>query len=618
MDPCGMTISDLCYGLKSEVDEKHKRCHFYIPSYQRGYRWTKKHVTRLLNDLNEFTKSKSDEFYCLQPVIVKKLKDKETDTELHYEVVDGQQRLSTILVLLKVFKYIDNDLFELYFERDSAKKEREEFLRNIGSSSTADDYNLIDNIFLRDAYETAITWLKNNSSSDIIKNMREKLAYYTKIIWYELGRKSNAYKVFSNVNGGKIKLTNSELVKAMILRNTPDKSYTAARLWDEVERQLHIDGFWAFITQDDAKYQGRYETRMDYVLELLYKTNTGVKGIIKSEDVFEYFENTLEDLEKSKRKEKAETLLTEVRHFFRNFQDWYENVQFYNFVGYLVTQGEKEISDLLCFYKNNGKDEFLDELKSYVIDSLELPGMSSEKEITEYLLGQEDDVTAGLLYGKSSDNNSIIKILLVFNILTCNDMGRKFIFSTKGGWSLEHIRAQKSDDVKKDLRQEFVQGYIDAIPHRIKEGKENKDSRKELGILKKSLEKYIEENEFSDKSKFSSVFDEISAIYEKDSVANTHSISNLALLGRLDNSSLLDSAFSKKREKILDMLANIGKEATHNIPVCTEHIFIKAYSGDVTNFYYWSKSDGKKYIEKIAGRLFSLAPFSSKKTGGSL
>jgi len=45
---------------------------FYIPSYQRGYRWDKQQVIDLLNDIYEFTNKKKiqGEFYCLQPVVV--------------------------------------------------------------------------------------------------------------------------------------------------------------------------------------------------------------------------------------------------------------------------------------------------------------------------------------------------------------------------------------------------------------------------------------------------------------------------------------------------------------------------------------------------------------------
>lgn len=76
---------------------------FYIPSYQRGYRWSKEQVNDLLNDIWEFTQKdkNKDEFYCLQPIVVLKEIYLEDDKEFtRYRVVDGQQRLTTIFILL--------------------------------------------------------------------------------------------------------------------------------------------------------------------------------------------------------------------------------------------------------------------------------------------------------------------------------------------------------------------------------------------------------------------------------------------------------------------------------------------------------------------------------------
>ncbi len=47
---------------------------FFIPSYQRGYRWTQEQVRNLLDDIWKFREASEDEskdvFYCLQPVVV--------------------------------------------------------------------------------------------------------------------------------------------------------------------------------------------------------------------------------------------------------------------------------------------------------------------------------------------------------------------------------------------------------------------------------------------------------------------------------------------------------------------------------------------------------------------
>lgn len=110
---------------------------FFIPSYQRGYRWTKQQVEDLLNDIWEFQNKDvgEDEIYCIQPLVVKDRKEdsfkkiKEEATSIEdvkkilkgsWEVIDGQQRLTTIYILLS---YLDSDLENKYsIEYETRKK----------------------------------------------------------------------------------------------------------------------------------------------------------------------------------------------------------------------------------------------------------------------------------------------------------------------------------------------------------------------------------------------------------------------------------------------------------------------------------------------------------------
>lgn len=78
---------------------------FFIPKYQRGYRWTEKEVSALLDDVYEFDppvdgSGSPIERYCLQPLSVKRRGDREQI----WEAVDGQQRLTAIFLLLKIVK----------------------------------------------------------------------------------------------------------------------------------------------------------------------------------------------------------------------------------------------------------------------------------------------------------------------------------------------------------------------------------------------------------------------------------------------------------------------------------------------------------------------------------
>jgi uncharacterized protein with ParB-like and HNH nuclease domain len=111
-----MSESTICLRTIRELltDQSGKPANYWIPAYQRGYRWTPLMVTQLLDDLWEFIQTPgAGQFYCLQPIVIKPLKDG------RFEVVDGQQRLTTIYILLTYLKdllpHFDGVRFRLTF-----------------------------------------------------------------------------------------------------------------------------------------------------------------------------------------------------------------------------------------------------------------------------------------------------------------------------------------------------------------------------------------------------------------------------------------------------------------------------------------------------------------------
>ena len=103
---CSSSINDLISGIED------KKVCFIVPSYQRGYRWEKQQVIELLDDILDFSENKEDQdYYCLQPVVVRKLSLEDIETynlenengKEWYEVIDRQQRLTTLDLILHYF-----------------------------------------------------------------------------------------------------------------------------------------------------------------------------------------------------------------------------------------------------------------------------------------------------------------------------------------------------------------------------------------------------------------------------------------------------------------------------------------------------------------------------------
>ncbi|GAA9505555.1 hypothetical protein UBN25_01040 [Helicobacter pylori] len=76
--------------------------YYQIPTYQRPYQWTEENCEKLLDDLFEnYEYHKKDDYFCGSLVLIAIDTDSETNAET-YDIVDGQQRLSTFILLAKV------------------------------------------------------------------------------------------------------------------------------------------------------------------------------------------------------------------------------------------------------------------------------------------------------------------------------------------------------------------------------------------------------------------------------------------------------------------------------------------------------------------------------------
>jgi hypothetical protein len=84
---------------KYSIEEAFRECFYIVPDYQREYVWTDKEVQQLLDDINEQIDAGSSREYFVGTVLVSPAGEKN-----HFEVIDGQQRLTTFFLLLCALK----------------------------------------------------------------------------------------------------------------------------------------------------------------------------------------------------------------------------------------------------------------------------------------------------------------------------------------------------------------------------------------------------------------------------------------------------------------------------------------------------------------------------------
>jgi hypothetical protein len=85
---------------KYSIEEAFRECFYIVPDYQREYVWTDKEVHQLLDDINEQIESGTNSEYFIGTVLVSP-----GTSNAQYEVIDGQQRLTTLFLLLCVLRH---------------------------------------------------------------------------------------------------------------------------------------------------------------------------------------------------------------------------------------------------------------------------------------------------------------------------------------------------------------------------------------------------------------------------------------------------------------------------------------------------------------------------------
>lgn len=215
---------------------------FFIPDYQRGFCWEKQQAIDLLEDIDAFicnTSSDSEEIYCIQPLVVSEkaedilVKCKSPDATLDdikkyikgsWNVVDGQQRLTTIYLLLSCLGV--NDKYEIDYCTRSGSKD---FLMNIQSKGEGDAACNADYYHMYLVYSTIKDWLEKKNEIDIAF-MKSTLLKKVNFIWYQVDEVDEV-AVFTRLNKGKTALTDSERIKALFksIKFRSSKGYQSKR-----------------------------------------------------------------------------------------------------------------------------------------------------------------------------------------------------------------------------------------------------------------------------------------------------------------------------------------------------------------------------------------------------
>ena len=582
---------------------------FYIPAYQRGYRWTKRQVTDLLDDIKEFQQqvenstNAKDKFYCLQPIVVKEHGDK-------WEIVDGQQRLTTIHIILTCLKEIlplvGKSRYQISYE---TRTDSSDFLANINEDQAEDN---IDFFHIVEAKKAVDEWFKDkgNYRIQLIQTLlnEDEIGKNVKVIWYELGEHENATEVFTRLNMGKIPLVNAELVKALFLKSSnfidnnqsikeQNKSIRLEQVkisqeWDSIEKSLQDDAFWYFISNKNIK-----TNRIEFILQLRALEFKNSQNIIDN-DKFKtfiqfnkWFDNNQVDISNE---------WLEVKKIFMTLEEWFNDRTLFHLIGYLVSQNIS-ISEIFKLSSNSkGKKDFHQHLIKRILHltfSVKINNVLSHRDLKNTI----DNYLAELSY-EISTTNHLRQILLLFNIaslLNNPDSNARFQFEKfkLDQWDIEHIRSVSSEmPESKDKQEQWLEQVIEYISdnNTLAEPALLPPNDLAEAQLIKTQAINLCSTSFT-KDQFKDIYDRVIKLYDPNSNDEVDSsIGNLTLLDSSTNRSYKNAIFPIKRKRIIEL----DKQATY-VPLCTKNVFLKYYSKNVDKMLYWETKDSEDYQEAM-------------------
>ena len=456
-----------------------------------------------------------------------------------------------------------NGIDEIYTLSYETRKDSKDFLQNIAGKTQDESNQNMDYFCMYQAYEAIKSWFKNKNASELLKiftNSKDD-KYHIEFIWYEVEDNEDEVKIFSRLNSGKIPLTNAELIKALFLnvRNFPKecskneiitKQIEISKEWDEIEYTLQDDEFFKFLTKND------YPTR----IELLFEILSGVKNTeLDRYAIYRHFADMAKEDDLSH-------IWSDIKKIFLTFKFWFKDIEYYHLVGFLVASNILSIEKIYNAAKDRTKNDFNIFLRENIKEKIKIENID------------------GLDYKKN--RKDIENILLFFNIATIlnnKSSNIRFSFSefTTKRWSLEHIHAQ-NDKGPKD--KEAQDAWLSSVEKKYLD--DSKTGDKQLAEMIGSFKEGNKRNDF-----FAL---QMEILNKFGDLVNMHGIENLALLTTKNNSSLSNGLFIEKREKIIEMDKN-----GEFIPICTKNVFLKYYSKELSNVYFWSKDDQEDYKDSI-------------------
>lgn len=575
------------------LEDSETKC-FMIPAYQRGYKWTSvgsnSQVALLMSDIHSAFKENRERYY-LQFLTLKMNGDV-------LEVIDGQQRLTTLTILFSVLYHIEKTLSVVNIVSDKLNYQvRDNFVKEfiyeninlILEENSWDDFakkypqqNNQDVYFIYSAVIAIYQFLIAKLQPSEYKTFHTYICEKVYLIVNPLEDDVNSERIFINVNKG-VKLKDEDLVKGLLITKIPrdnqSRSYrmteieinemrtNLGRQWDDISRwssHPEIKSFFKISNNESA-------------IEWLILLSFPEIKIVDSNPIFNYLDNCCrtENL-------LASDIFQKIRNTMFTLNDWFCEPELCNLLGYTLhadnSNGLENIWKELSFL--NTKVELLKKLKELVIELLPIDKQNGLKE-----LNYEDS------------KHELFNLFLMLDVAKFLPIGNRksvqydFGVISSEKWSIEHIFPQNIGEIKNltALAGYDLELIKELIPKNFKDISFEDDEKRT--VFKIFFNKLIKA-----KNECKIEFEELEFLNYilKRNTGDLHKIGNLALLEKGMNSGLTNHFFDEKRKKIVRKVSS-----GEFVPYHTYDVFSKLVIDTKTSLHFWSKNDITKHEEYI-------------------
>ncbi|SEO65152.1 Protein of unknown function [Mucilaginibacter gossypiicola] len=565
-------------GYLQSQDKKY----YNIPLYQRGYKWEPRHIEKLLDDIDNF-ESEDGKFYCLQNITL-------VPNGKHFNVVDGQQRLTTLTLILSYLSARGIVYNKVRFPENSIRKETNKFLNAMVTVEGVqfpelswdefireyEDYDHQDIGHLYRGYQAVVGWFKKYTvlRAGSETKFLDKLLNDVKFIINKVESTDSEEKIFGNLNSKRVPLDGADLIRAMLITRVAHeegkKESDIKNIVRVNERRVkigweldQINQWWSkteviayfssFKSAKSAEAGAGNKLFNDdlYPINLLYLLFAEKRG--KKELTLELIEENNND---------ALGLYKELLKLHYTLQDWFAHKKIYHFLGYLFNHLPKRDWNFVDAWKlwdeTDSRKEFIGELKNKIRESIS---------IEDALVDFNDEETDWY----KDRPEILVRSLILMDIIHSLKEDREnlpVVAFTKSNNDIEHIFPQTPEKVaaKKD--------FIDFL---------NKNVVRH-GEIPFDLSNF-------DKNKNNEDYQELVDEFIDDHVASirTNSIGNLVLLYSSLNRSIKNSTYSVKRGRIIQYF-----QEGHFIQPHTFQVFIRYFNDkNDQNFdvKHWTNND---------------------------